>query len=228
MSKHEILSSTAHVNTSGLSVKLIFKIVNLPVIAGGPVEIETSIVGEDSHRLKIFIDADSMRSRVALYVFNASFNKKTLTDPMAGIPNTGGPEAAFVVSAKTPWRQVIILNDYLRLEDTLEMIEPGESGIMDINCDFSLRSTQMLESDNYDDEQVVKLSLRFNMQRDDEQLERLTKKLYSNCLLTPVDIHSLDELLSLRSLAMPYVRWLIGHPNADVAARALQVYNSLN
>jgi hypothetical protein len=221
-----ILLVSTRVTVGSVPLEIGFRAVTPKIIAGGPVEIEAFVINNSESPLKLFISADRLRLRPAQYSFEAYFEDILIDDPMSDVPFMGGPECNAIVSAENPWRQLILLNEYVSLENLLHLMLNGTTGVMNLSCNYSLKYASTANDNLYQNEKVIQLKLSLKIHRDDEQLKKLSKKLYNDCLQKPLNTHSLSLLLSLRSAATDLIKKLIKHPNTEVANQALLAYNS--
>lgn len=208
------------VAAGNVSARAGFRVITHELLAGGPVELEFFLENRKSAPFRITVRGDRARSRPGQFAFTALFEGAPIVDPAAQTPNLGGPAGIVEVSADAPWRQPLLLNEFLRLEDTSERLDPGAAGVLDLTCRRPLDLADGPEAGLEAPDLTIRLALP--LRRDDAALSALVSALYQEILegQSPGREHSLGLLLSLRSRACEPIVALAHHANASIAERA--------
>ena len=209
-----------------ISVRAGFRVVTAELLAGGPIELEFLVESFGLFPLRLAVSGDRMRQRPGQFSFVATFDGLSLEDPMAAMSYMGGPAAVVQVSVGSPWRQPLVLNQFIRLEDTARQLVQGATGRIDLACRRSLAlaftDTAALSDDGA---QVLAVDLAFDLRRDDAALAELVTRLLDEVTQGPPALRErpLALLLSMRSAAHTQIDALTRHPDPSVAGRAHQV-----
>jgi hypothetical protein len=142
------------------------------------------------------------------------------------VPNLGGPLAVVAVTRETPWRQVLLLNEYVRLEDTMAKLRPGASAQLRLRCERSIvLATTGAAALVGDGTSSVEVDLAFGLRRADAELAGLAARLLDAVLRGPITDRErpLSQLLSMRGAARPQIEALTKYGDRVVADRARQV-----
>lgn len=208
-----------------IRVRAGFRVVTGELLAGGPVELEFVVESLGMRPLRLAVSGDRMRQRPGQFSFAATFEGSPLEDPMAIVPYMGGPEGVVQVSTDSPWHQPLVLNEFIRLEHTLERLAQGATGRLDLVCQrpLALVATNAAALSN-GAVPVVTISLAFNLRRDDAALVALAARLFDEVMQGPLALRErpLALLLSMRSAAHAQNDGLTRHPDPSVASRAEQ------
>ena len=221
----ETRESALEFANDALRVRSGFRVVTKDPLAGGPVELEFFVENHGSHPLKLAVSGDRMRQRPGQFTFAARFESIDLQDPMAAVPYAGGPEGIVAVSADTPWLQPLLLNQFLRLEETPKRLAPGNTGRIELNCQRPLPlATTDASALSADYVRVVAVDLAFDLRRDDAALAALAAGLFDEVMHGPPSSRErpLTLLLSMRSTASAQIDALTRHPDPSIAERARQ------
>ncbi len=204
------------VATEDISARASFRVVTSDLLAGGPVELEFLLENLKTTPFQITVSGDRARSRPGQFSFAASFEGIVLEDPAVGMPYLGGPAGIVEVSIDKPWRQPLLLNEFLRLERTVEQLKPGAVGRLDLTCH---RPIDLLSGG---EESILTINLAFLLRRDDAALAALVSDLYHKIMQGPPSLRerSITLLLSLRSAAHDQIEALSRHADAAIAERA--------
>ncbi|RYY37577.1 MAG: hypothetical protein EOP46_02105 [Sphingobacteriaceae bacterium] len=224
----EILSGFIYIDALSIPLKVGFRIISPAVIAGGPLEVEAFLINNSTIPLKLFVSGDMIKSRFAHYAFEAFIDENLIVDPTPASAYLGGPQGGINVSAGETFIQTILLNDYLKLEDAQTYIPSGVSKLLKLICHWNLKLSAKINAAQFEHELTVSIPLAVVVVRNDGRLEKLSAKLYADVLLTPVNLHSLNSLLAMRSAAMVYIEKLLNHQDPNIAAQAQNIYNSLS
>jgi hypothetical protein len=211
----EKLEDAVDVATENISARASFRVVARDPLAGGPVELEFSLVNLKTKPFQITVSGDRARLRPGQFSFAASFEGASLEDPAASMPYLGGPSGIVEVSIDKPWRQPLLLNEFLRLERTVEQLKPGAVGRFDLTC---RRPIDLLSGE----ESILTFNLSFHLRRDDTALATLVSGLYQEILQGPPSQRerSMTLVLSLRSAAHDQIEALSRYADAAIAERA--------
>jgi hypothetical protein len=204
-----------------------FRITDASELAGGPIEIEffAEITGRGSRFL--FITADRMRYRPGDFSFAATFAGVPLADPFANLPDIGGPGGVIEIAAGRLLRQPLILNEFVRLEAAVDLLEPGASGQLVVACrrPLPLAADEVAALALESDAPIVEVPLALELHRDDARLAALVEQLIAEVRHGPREQRErpLGLLLSLRAPAA-VERWhtLVNHPDPLVFERVRQ------
>jgi hypothetical protein len=229
-SSQECREGSTEIEAAGTVVRAAFRIVTDEPIAGGPIEIELIVENQSSTPLNLSVSGDRARKRFGQYEFEAAFAGHALRDPMANMPDMGGPLSVAQLSNERPWRQALILNDYVALEETLEHIGNGEAGRLNLTCRRPMSlSPDPSEAMRAEKPPVVAIDLAIDLNRDDQILSQLVASLFEavNEVDPATRLHSLNLLLSLRSVARDQIAELAKSEIESTAIRASQVLATL-
>jgi hypothetical protein len=206
-----------------------FRVVTSELIAGGPIELEFFVENLRSFPFRLAVSGDRMRQRPGQFSFSATFESSPLGDPMEVVPYKGGPVGVVQVATDIPWHQLIVLNQFICLEDTLRHLVQGGSGRIDLVChrQLSLAATDAAAL-SHNEALDVAVNLSFDIHRDDEALEELAASLFNEVMTGPLALRErpLTLLLSMRKAAHAKIDALTRHPDESVARRALQAMSS--
>lgn len=204
-----------------------FRVVTTELLAGGPVELEFFVESVGARPLHLAVSGDRMRQRLGQFTFAAIFEGSPLVDPMADAPYMGGPIGVVQVSPGEPWRQPLILNQFIRLEDTPARLEQGAAGQLALACrrPLALAADEAHALSQDEGGPVVAVNLSFDLRRDDAALEALAARFLDEVMHGPPASRErpLSLLLSMRSGARAQIGELTGHPDPNVSNRARQV-----
>jgi hypothetical protein len=201
-----------------------FRFTDASDVAGGPIEVEFFVEVTDPRVRYLLVTGDRMRQRPGGFQFVASFEGTALDDPYGAVPDMGGPAGVVEVGASRPWRQPLILNQFIRLEAVTGLLPPGASGRLKVECrrpvrlaagrDEALASTAKAT--------LVEVTLGLKLVRDDARLAVLVKQLIAQVRDGPRDRResALALLVTLRApMAVEQWRVLENHPDPLVARR---------
>jgi hypothetical protein len=118
----------------GMPLRAGFRVMPGALLAGGPVELEFFVDTLGALPLYLAVGGDRARQRPGQFSFDARFDGHELSDPMAALADAGGPIGVIEVSCTSPWRQRLMLNQFVGLEDTLQRLQPGAAGRLDLSC----------------------------------------------------------------------------------------------
>lgn len=211
--------------SDGVRVRAGFQVATAEPIAGGPVELVFLVESLGAHPLRLAVSGDRMAQRPGRFTFTAMFLGSPLEDPMIGAPDMGGPAGVVEVSSSSPWRQPLILNQFVRLEDTPGRLAPGAIGRLDLACRRPIALSVTDEGALLrNGEVVLAVDLAFDLRRDDATLAATVARLLDAVMQGPLASReqSLALLFPMRTCARAQIGALTRHPDPSVAGRARQ------
>jgi hypothetical protein len=222
----ELLEGAVDLGADEIRVRSGFRVVTTELLAGGPVELEFFAESVGASPLHLAVSGDRMRQRPGQFTFAATFEGSPLADPMADAPDMGGPVGVVQVSPDRPWRQPLILNQFIRLEETRARLGQGAEGLLDLACrrPLALAADEAHALSQSEGGPAVAVDLSFYLRRDDAALEALAARLRDEVMHGPLAERErpLALLLSMRSRARAQIGELTGHPDPNVSNRARQ------
>ncbi|MGF6756247.1 hypothetical protein [Paraburkholderia sp. GAS42] len=207
-----------------------FRVVTEDLLAGGPIELEFFAESWGSTALQLAVSGDRMTQRPGQFRFAALFEGTQLKDPMARMPVLGGPVGVVQVTPERAWCQTLILNQFVRLEDTIGQLEHGAAGRLDLACHRPLvPAATEAEALSTDGARIVAVDLAVALRRDDAALTALATGLFGEVMQNPAASRErpLALLLAMRSGARDQIDALARHPETAVAERAQRVLATL-
>jgi hypothetical protein len=222
-----------------IKVRAGFRTGEAEVLAGGILEVEFFVEHKGGKAFYLAVGGSRLKLRPAFFDFSATLEgaEAEMDDPAAKIPDLGGPVGTIPVEPSTSYRQMILVNEFVRLERLNAFLAEGETAVLRLRCQRSLPLADAPEkalklgpgSPKVEAELIIKV------RRDDAALELLIKRLANQVLDDRSAIASAEreaaiaKLSALRSpLAVPYLRTLRDHPDTAVqmyAQRALALLN---
>jgi hypothetical protein len=213
-----------------------FRILDASDLAGAPIELEFSVdfIGSGSRHL--LIAADRARQRPGDFSFSATFAGAPLEDPYAPFPYMGGPAGVIEISAGHPWHQSLLLNEFVRLEQTIVRLEPGGSDHLVVACHrpLLLAADKNAALQNVGAVHSVESNLALDIRRDDVEFAALVRELIVRVRQGPREQRErpLAFLLATRApMAVELWQTLLDHPDPIVSERvrnALQLTAGLS
>lgn len=204
-----------------------FRVTEACKFAAGPIELEFFLEITGPISMFLLITSDWMRGRPGGFTIEATFAGTRLEDPCAQVSDQGGPAGVVEIAANRPWRQPMVLNEFVRLETVLNQLEPGDSGPLKISCQRPL-PLALSEEDALGPSapvRLIKVGLDLTLSRDDARLVAFVDRLIEDVVAGPRDRRErpLRHLLALRA-PVAKARWkiLAGHPDPAVAERVQQ------
>ncbi len=216
--------------SDGVRVRAGFRVVTAEPIAGEPIELAFFVESLGAHPLRLAVSGDRMAQRPGQFSFAAMFLGSPLEDPMIGAPDMGGPAGVVEVSSSSPWRQPLILNQFVRLEDTPGRLVPGAIGRLDLACRRPIALSVTDEGALLrKGEVVLAVDLAFDLRRDDAALAATAARLLNLVMQGPLTSReeSLALLFSMRACAHNQIEVLTRHPDPSMADRARQCIATL-
>lgn len=195
------------------------------VIAGGPLELQ--FVVEASQPMVVAVAGDRVRVRPDFFHFAASLDRVEIEDPFS--PSTawlGGPGGVVPVRPGAPWTQWLIVNQYLRLERTVEVLAPGSVGRLQLRAGRPIPLTTK-DAEAYRREGVPQIDVRgtIPVKRDDARLAAIVKEFVNDIRHGPREQRErpLSLVLTLRApVAVEIWKSLVDHPDPTVGERVRQ------
>ena len=227
MSRHpqEVRQADQTLDLGSTQARVGFRLQEGLLLAGGPIEM-TFLVDMHGHSERMLaVSGDSMRQRPGQFAFEASMSGRALPDPLAMLPDMGGPISVITISAASCWRQPLLLNQFVALEQARQQLADGEQGHILLSCrrrvKFADNESQALRED---DGQLVDVALAFDVSRNDAALSALTAGWLSDVFDGPLDLRepALAKLFAMRGAARAQIDALTRHPDHSVASRAEQ------
>ncbi len=204
-----------------------FRIAYASEFAGGPIEVEFFAETTGNRSYFLLSMGDRMRHRARNFAFTATFVGVPLSDPFAHLSDIGGPGGIIEIAVGRPLVQPLVLNEFVRLEDTLDLLQPGASGQLVVNCRRPLPLVTNREAvfAQPGDAPLVAVQLAIELRRDDAQLDALVEQLMADVRYGPPEQRErpLRLLLSLRApAAIDRWRTLVDHLDPLVFERVRQ------
>jgi hypothetical protein len=208
-----------------LTARVGFRVAHNSGLAGGPVELEFQVSVAGARPLALLVSGDRARRRPGDFVFTARIGDHVLTDPLAALPDLGGPAGVLEVATGAPYRQTLLLNDFVTLESTRDDLAPGETGRVVVTC---VRAVPLAPDEESlfapeVESPLAEVVLSVDLRRDDPDLVELVDDHLAQVVDGPVEHRerSLGILLALRSpVAVERWRVLADHPDEAVSERA--------
>jgi hypothetical protein len=218
--------TAVELTAGSVSVRAGFRIITASPLAGGPVELEFFIESLGSSPLHVAAGVSRAAQRPDLVEVVATFEGVLLDDPWRELPESGGPEMVLQVAAGSPLRQPLLLNDFVRLEETVMRVADGEEGRLDVTC---RRPLPLADSEAATlmttDAPMVAADLVCTLRRDDAALAALATALVREVMQGAPELRErpLAHLLSMRGAAREEIVALLAHPDPAVVDRARRV-----
>ncbi len=179
-------------------------------LAGGLVEVEFSATAT-GEPVYLAYGGDRSRGRPAWFDFPATYDGVRLADPFAAAPELGGPSTA-VELGPTPFRQTLLLNEFVTLEQTA-----GRGGELRVRCLRRPTLGSSAEEAMVAPGEPVSVELVMELEHDQTALEALVDSLVASVWAEGAGA-DLPRLLSLRGFVDRW-RELGSHPDAAVRER---------
>jgi hypothetical protein len=233
------LEASSEFAVNDLKVTAGFRIGEAEVLAGGPLKVEFFAESDSAVPLYLSVRGDRARLRQACFFFSATVEGKevNLDDPAAAIPDLGGLGTAVKIERNAPYRRMLLVNEYVRLENLVAALTPGEVIGLRLRCQRSLPLADRLEQalTGRAEGRVADVTLALRVRRDDAALESLIARLAAEIdanrtgAVSAARELAIAELAALRQpAAVPYLRMLEDHPDPVVqmyVQRALVMLN---
>ncbi len=212
---------------NNLKVTAGFRTREVEVLAGGPLKVEFFVENDNAKPLYLPVRGDRARLRQADFSFTATIEGReiNLEDPAAEIMDLGGLGSVAKIESGAPYHQVLLVNEFVRLENLVVVLSPGEVVMLRLRCQRSLSLAESMEQGlrSRAEGGVVNVTLAMRVKRDDASLEALIARLAAEIHANRTGAVSAErelaiaELVALRNpLALPHVRSLSEHPDPVV------------
>ena len=216
---------TVELHAGDLSIRVGLRAVTPHALAAGPIELEFVAAATGERPLFLLVGGDRTRRRPGGFTFEAEFGELVFHDPLAELPDFGGPAGVVEVGPGERHQQTLLLNDFLNLESMREVLAPDESGRLHLICRRSvpLASNEAELFASQTRTAVVEVPLAVDLHRDDEALVALVQDLLDQVVHGTASARErpLGMLLSLRApLAVERWRALADHPDPTIGERA--------
>jgi hypothetical protein len=221
--------SYAEFHSKEIRIRLGFKLKATEVCAGGPVQ--GCFIMENQGSKPVYFSASMPNNRPAYMSFRATAPELELTlkDPLNSDPLMHGPViGAVVVPPASSRNRIIILNQFLNLEELLRVLEPGQSTILMIHWRYflvvGLSAQTAIPSQGQPP--VLEGDLKIKVVRDDQRLDTMLECLTNSIkhdwtVISQRPVERMLDVTALTSLripaAIPYLRSIVDHPDPEVS-----------
>jgi hypothetical protein len=209
-----------------IGVRAGFRVSTDERLAGAPLELEFFVESLGLTPLHLAAGVDRARQRPDRIDLAATFEGSPLDDPWEAMPTTGGPLRFGEVSTRQPLRLPLLLNDFVRLEQTPERLAEGLVGRLVIACrrvlPLAANEAEALETNGAP---AIAVDLAVDLRRDDAALSALALRLFEDVMNGSPALRErpLAQLLSMRASARAQIVSLATHPDLMIADRARRV-----
>lgn len=204
-----------------------FRTREVEVLAGGPLKVEFFVENDNAKPLYLPVRGDRARLRQANFSFTATIagREVNLEDPAAEIMDLGGLGSVAKIETGAPFHQTLLVNEFVRLENLVVVLSPGEVVMLHLQCQRPLPVALSMEQGprGHAKPPVVNVMLAMRVKHDAAALEALIARLAVEIDANrtgPVSAKrelAIAELVALRSpMAAPYLRSLSDHPDPVV------------
>lgn len=206
----------AQLDVGGVVVRVGFRAITPVCVAGGVCEVE--LLFEVGDRFALPVGRERATGRLAHLAIDGRLGTDVLEDPAAGAVQVGGPSGTVPVEPAAAYREPVLVNEFLGLERTPELLEPGGTGLLELDLRRALRPTG---------DPTASARLAVPVRRDDAalaaEIERLAGALREEW--RPATSNRVERALAaLVSMRLPAARetlaGLAEHPNPLVRAQA--------
>lgn len=231
------LKASSTFETQDLQVRAGFHTHDFEVIAGGPLEVEFLVENTGRLPLNLAVGGDRAQLRPSFFSFQATVDETEvdLQDPSAA-PNLGGPATVIEVKTNAPYRQTVLVNEFVTLENIRTALKPGEVKVLRIRCQrpIPLAVDKQQAFQTGANAQMVNVVLVVHVRRDDTALEalmaHLTAEIRADWTITASAKReqAISQLVALRDRAtIPYLKTLIEHPDPAVRMRVQRALTTI-
>ncbi len=102
-------------------------------LAGGCVRVRFTYETFDATQ-PLLVGMDRGTGRPAHVTITGQLNGTPLADPAEGPADMGGPSGVIQVEPGIPYTQVLLVNQFVQLEDARDAIAPGETRLLSLDC----------------------------------------------------------------------------------------------
>jgi hypothetical protein len=161
----------AELGGNGGRVRAGFRLLTPEPPAGGVVRLLLEVAALDGP-VFVLAGTDRATGRPAHITIGGTLDGTALEDPLAGRPQLGGPSGAVEVAPDSAYRQVVLVNEFVRLEDTLDLVPPGEAQELTLECSRVLSpASSRKQALSGADAPDVQVRVAVPLRRDDAALE---------------------------------------------------------
>lgn len=221
------LEASAELARGALRVRAGFRTNQAEVLAGGIVEIEFFLEHIKGKALYLAAGGSRSRLRPAFFEIQATLEgqKVELGDPAEEVPELGGPATSIRIEPNTRYQQVLLVNEFVRLERLDAALVHDGTGILHMTCRRPLPLATTPERSFKIDRRspIVEAKLSVKVQRDDAALKLLIGRLADQVSIdrgvssSGEREASIAKLVALRSpMAISDLQKLSDHPDPVV------------
>ena len=220
----------AELHAGELRVRAGFRRPSLEVVAGGPLDVQFFV--EATQPIVVAVASDRTRLRPDFFHFSAHLDGVEIDDPFGSYASLGGPGSVVPVQPGSPWRQWLIVNQFLRLERAMEVVAAGAVGRLRLRGGRPLpMTTDTAEAFRRGGVPEIDVTETILLRRDDARLASFIDQLIDEVRHGPPERREwpLVLLLSLRAPAA-VERWraLVDHADPVVGERVRQALRLKN
>jgi hypothetical protein len=200
-------------------------------LAGVPLKLEFFVRNSGLETAYLAVGGDRARGRPDFFSFSARFAGWPLTDPASDGAYHGGPLGLVTVAPGDTYRQPILLNEFLRLEDAIARLLPGGHGELELTCERRLPcGANEGPALDVSTAPLVKVGIACTLRREDSALLRTLDELAATILHGPIEQRepALAALFASRALAREQLLRVAAHPDRNCAERARRVLAALS
>jgi hypothetical protein len=208
-----------------------FRFLAPEALAGVPLTLEFFVCNSGLETVYVAVGGDRAHARPDFFSFSARFAGRQLTDPASDAAYLGGPMGLVTVAPGDTYRQSILLNQFLRLEDVIARLPPRAHGELELTCERRLPcGADESAALDVSTAPLVKVGIACTLRRDDAALLRTLDELAATILHGPIEQRepALAALFASRALAREQLLRLAAHPDRDYAGRARRVLAALS
>jgi hypothetical protein len=219
----DIVHATLHLQAG-------FRFAHSTVLAGAPLALEFFVRNLGAGTVHVAVGGDRARGRPDFFSFSANLRGWQLADPASGAAYLGGPVSLVSVAPCDTYRQTILLNEFLRIEDVIARLPPGGHDELMLTCE-RLLPCGASEAAAFDLAAApkVKAEIACTLRRDDSALLQTLDELATTILAGAIERRepALAELFASRAPAREQLLRIAAHPDRNLAERARRVLATL-
>jgi hypothetical protein len=215
------------IHPNGTSARAGFRVLQDDALAGGPLSIEFVVENTGTQPAYFFTATDRSRLRPDNFTLQAGVQGSdvVLTDPLANVPYLGGPGGVLEVEPGAQIKQRLLVNNFVTLEQTRDVLAPGEASTVWIRGlrTLALTATEDQALQGGGETAQIDATLSIPIRRDDAALEALVASLADSIRAdqsTNVSAQreqTIGELVALRlPMVVPQLESLKDHPDPAV------------
>jgi len=221
------LEASSDFAVNNLKVTAGFRTHDAEVLAGGPLKVEFFVENDNAAPLYLSVRGDRARLRQANFSFAAAVEGKevNLDDPAAKTMDLGGLGTAAKIETGAPYRRMLLVNEFVRLEKLVAALTSGEVVMLRLRCQSPLQLAGSIEQvfKSRAEGRVADVALTIHVRRDDAALEALIARLAAEIDANRTGAVSAERELAIAELgalrhpaAVPYLQNLSNHPDPVV------------